>query len=168
MLLAAETGVDLARILLDLLVVLAAAKCAAELAERIRVPAVLGEIAAGIVIGPSMSGLIHLGGSRGVSLAVLAEIGVLLLLVGIFANGKYGAGWNGSSVAGVEGLIKGEVGQLGIQAIGVVVIWTVILGIAYAFFKIQNALTKGGIRPDEAMETEGMDMPEMGALAYAD
>lgn len=91
-----------------------------------------------------------------------------VLCVGIFANGKYGAGWNGSSVTGVEGLIKGEVGQLGIQALAVVVIWTVILGIAYAFFTIQNALTKGGIRPDEAMETEGMDLPEMGALAYVD
>jgi Kef-type K+ transport system membrane component KefB len=81
-LLAAEGGgIDLARILLDLVIVLFAAKCAAELAERLRVPAVLGEIAAGVVIGPSVVGLIHLEGDRGVSIAVLAEIGVLLLLV---------------------------------------------------------------------------------------
>src|SRR6478752_3519256 len=65
MILATESGVDLARILLDLLIVLAAAKVGAEVAERLRTPAVLGEIAAGILIGPS----------------VLAEIGVLLLLV---------------------------------------------------------------------------------------
>ena len=52
------------------------------------------------------------------------------------------------------------------RRIGVVVIWTVIFGIAFAFFKIQNALMKGGIRPPAEEELEGMDMPEMGALAY--
>ena len=45
-------------------------------------------------------------------------------------------------------------------------LWTVIFGIAFAFFKIQNAVTKGGIRPTAEMEIEGMDIPEMGALAY--
>ena len=43
--LAADTGVDLARLLLDLLIVIVAAKLAAEVAERLRIPAVLGEIA---------------------------------------------------------------------------------------------------------------------------
>jgi Kef-type K+ transport system membrane component KefB/predicted amino acid-binding ACT domain protein len=74
-------SVDLARLLLDLLIVLAAAKLAAEGAERFGVPAVLGEILAGIVIGPSVLGLVELTGARGVSLGVLAELGVLLLLV---------------------------------------------------------------------------------------
>ena len=45
-------------------------------------------------------------------------------------------------------------------------IWTVILGIAFAFFKIQNALTKGGIRSEAEHEEIGLDMPEMGVLAY--
>jgi Amt family ammonium transporter len=57
-------------------------------------------------------------------------------------------------------------GQLGAQALGVLTIWTVIFGIAFAFFKIQNAVMKGGIRPSAEMEIEGMDIPEMGALAY--
>jgi Kef-type K+ transport system membrane component KefB len=74
-------GIDLGRILLDLIIVLGVAKCAAELAERLRVPAVLGEIVAGVLIGPSVLGLIQLDGERGVSIALLAEIGVLLLLV---------------------------------------------------------------------------------------
>jgi len=39
-------------------------------------------------------------------------------------------------------------------------------GIALAFFKIQNALTKGGIRPTEDVELAGLDVAEMGALAY--
>ena len=60
---------------------IAAAKLAAEGAERVGVPAVLGEIVAGILVGPSVLGLVQLGGERGVSLGVLAELGVLLLLV---------------------------------------------------------------------------------------
>ncbi len=45
-------------------------------------------------------------------------------------------------------------------------ICTVIFGIAFAFFKIQNAIMKGGIRPTAEVELEGMDIPEMGMLAY--
>ena len=74
--------------------------------------------------------------------------------------------WNGSDVTAVEGVVKGEFGQLGAQALGAVVLWTVIFGIAYAFFKIQNAVMKGGIRPPAEEELAGMDLPEMGALAY--
>ena len=40
------------------------------------------------------------------------------------------------------------------------------MGLAYAFFKIQNAIMKGGIRPTAEVEIEGMDMHEMGVLAY--
>jgi Amt family ammonium transporter len=50
----------------------------------------------------------------------------------------------------------------------VVVIWTVIFGIAFAFFKIQNKLTKGGIRSLRGDEIEGLDLPEMGVEAYND
>ncbi|MFN5602206.1 MAG: ammonium transporter, partial [Acidimicrobiaceae bacterium] len=88
------------------------------------------------------------------------------LAVGIFSNGSYGAGWNGSSSKGVEGIIKGDWGQLGAQALGVVVILGVIFPIAYGFFKIQNKLTKGGIRSAEEDEIAGLDLPEMGVLAY--
>jgi hypothetical protein len=41
-----------------------------------------------------------------------------------------------------------------------------------AFFTIQNAVSKamgkGGIRSKEADELEGLDVPEMGVLAYPD
>ena len=89
-----------------------------------------------------------------------------VLAVGIFANGSYGGGWNGSDVEAVEGVVNGKFGQLGAQLLGAVVIWTVILGIAYAFFKIQDAVTKGGIRSSEEDEINGLDLPEMGVLAY--
>ena len=98
-----------------------------------------------------------------------------VLSVGIFANGKYGAGWNlttkgaAASAKGVSGVLYGldpGLGQLGAQAIGCVVLCTVIFGVAFTFFKVQNALTKGGIRSEEADEIMGIDLPEMGALAY--
>ena len=96
-----------------------------------------------------------------------------VLAVGIFANGKYGAGWNGAlDDAGegiaIEGVLQGEFGQLGAQALGALVIWTVIFGTAFAFFKIQNSITKGGIRSAEDDEINGLDLPEMGVRAYND
>jgi Amt family ammonium transporter len=93
-----------------------------------------------------------------------------VLAVGIFSNGSYGAEWNGSSVEGVKGIIDGDWGQLGAQALGVLVICTVLFGISFAFFKAQDTLSKrngkGGIRSSEEDEIEGLDVPEMGVLAY--
>ena len=98
-----------------------------------------------------------------------------VLCVGIFSNGKYGAGWNlttkgdAADATGVTGILY-DVGlggkQLIAQGIGVLVLCTVIFGIAFAFFKIQDKLTKGGIRSTEEDEILGLDMPEMGAHAY--
>ncbi len=67
---------DLGKVLLDLVVVLLAARLAAEGAERLRQPAVLAEIAIGIVIGPSALRLIEPGSA----LTVVGELGALLLL----------------------------------------------------------------------------------------
>jgi Kef-type K+ transport system membrane component KefB/predicted amino acid-binding ACT domain protein len=72
--------VDIAHILRDILVVLVAAKLAAEGAERLGIPAVVGEIVAGIVVGPSVVGLV--GGGDEV-LRTLGEIGVILLLLDV-------------------------------------------------------------------------------------
>ncbi len=70
---------DVDSVLFDILIVLVAAKVAAELAERAGLPVVLAEILAGIVIGPSVFGIV---GSDDV-LRVLGEIGVLLLLLDV-------------------------------------------------------------------------------------
>ena len=64
-------------VLVDILVVLLFAKLAAELAERARIPAVVGEILAGILIGPSVLSLV----GHDITLEVLAELGVILLLL---------------------------------------------------------------------------------------
>jgi Kef-type K+ transport system membrane component KefB len=69
---------NVSSVLFDILVVLVAAKLAAEIAERVGVPAVVGEIVAGILIGPS---LLNLVGESDDVLRTLGEIGVILLLL---------------------------------------------------------------------------------------
>jgi len=71
-----EHGFDLAAFLLAFASALIGAKLLGELAERVRQPAVLGELLAGIALGPSVLGLVPL--TAGIFL--VAEIGVILLL----------------------------------------------------------------------------------------
>ena len=96
-----------------------------------------------------------------------------VLAVGLFANGKYGAGWNattegkGAELSGVTGIFHNfsdGIGQLGAQAIGAVVLWTVMFAIVYGWFKLSNLITP--IRSKEEDELVGLDLPEMGVLAY--
>jgi Kef-type K+ transport system membrane component KefB/predicted amino acid-binding ACT domain protein len=68
--------VEAAPLLLRLAAVLAAARLAAEVAERLRQPAVLAEIAAGVLLGPSVLGVVR----RDDVLSALAELGAILLL----------------------------------------------------------------------------------------
>jgi Amt family ammonium transporter len=96
-----------------------------------------------------------------------------VLAVGIFPDGSYGAGWNGAVDSAGEpvemlGLIYGGTGQFLAQLAGVVVIWTVMFGLAYGFWKLQDKFMKGGIRVSEEEELLGLDIPEMGVLAYPD
>ncbi len=88
-----------------------------------------------------------------------------VLAVGIFADGKYGDGWNGVS-GNVKGLLYGDWGQFGAQAIACGVIMVVGIGLSYSFFKLTNKIVP--IRSVEADEVSGLDLPEMGAMAYPD
>ncbi|MEY2763235.1 MAG: hypothetical protein RLZZ43_1050, partial [Actinomycetota bacterium] len=89
-----------------------------------------------------------------------------VLSVGIFANGSYGAGWNGSSVEGVKGLLYGDAGQLGAQALGGVTILVVNGALSATFFAIQKKVLKKGLRSSAQDELDGLDIAEMGVLAY--
>ena len=72
-------SVENAEILLSLFLILLSAKLMAELFERLRQPAVVGEILAGVVIGPSLLGWVAPSDLIG----VLAEIGVIFLLFNV-------------------------------------------------------------------------------------
>ncbi len=95
---------DVGSILLDILIVLVAAKIAAELAERVGIPGVVAEIVAGVLIGQSVLGLV----APNETLAVLGEIGVILLLlqVGLEMNvSELGAVGRASLAVAVIGVI---------------------------------------------------------------
>ena len=66
-------------ILLSLFIVFVASQIGAEIAQRIKMPGVVGEIAAGCVVGPSLLGWVQ----PAEALDVLAEIGVVLLLFSV-------------------------------------------------------------------------------------
>ena len=71
-------------ILFTLFVVFIAAQLGGEIAQRLKLPSVVGEITAGCVIGPSLLGLITPDQiAVGTPLDVLAEIGVVLLLFSV-------------------------------------------------------------------------------------
>lgn len=66
-------------VLLVLFIVYVAAQIGAEIAGRIKMPAVVGEIAAGCIVGPSLLGWVTITEP----LEVLAEIGAVLLLFSV-------------------------------------------------------------------------------------
>ena len=69
-------AIDHSAVILSLFIILAAAKIMAEVFERLKQPAVVGEILAGIVIGPSLLGWV----APSELITILAEIGVIFLL----------------------------------------------------------------------------------------
>ena len=87
-----------------------------------------------------------------------------MLAVGIFADGTYGNGWNGTTGVPLVGLLYGGTGQFFAQLIGVVTVVVWAFGASYAFFKIQHKIM--GIRSSREDELGGLDIPEMGIVAY--
>ncbi len=73
-------------VLLGLFIVFVAAQIGAEIAQRLKMPAVVGEITAGCIVGPSVLGWITVTEP----LEVLAEIGVVLLLFSVGLETRVG------------------------------------------------------------------------------
>jgi Amt family ammonium transporter len=95
--------------------------------------------------------------------------------VGIFANGAYGAGWNGVvreafvkqyGSDGVRGILYGAASQLLMQTIDCVVVAVFGFAMAYVWFKVSSLITP--IRVSAETELEGLDGPEMGSIGYPD
>jgi len=86
-----------------------------------------------------------------------------VLALGLFADGKYGDGWNG--VPGtVTGLFYGDGRQFFAQCIGTLTCFAFVFVSFYVFFKLVDVII--GNRVSAEVELAGLDMPEMGALAY--
>jgi Amt family ammonium transporter len=92
--------------------------------------------------------------------------------LGIFADGSYGAGWNGVGATsylgtagqGVTGLLHGDTSQFVCQLIGATLCVAWAFGGTFVVFKIVNAVRS--MRVSAAVELEGLDVPEFGMPAY--
>ncbi len=98
-----------------------------------------------------------------------------VISVGLFANGQYGAGWNGVARPemvqqyggdGVRGLFYGDTSQLWAQLLDSAVVCVFGFAMAYVWFKFSNLITP--IRVSKETELEGLDGPEMGCIGYPD
>ncbi len=114
---AAAEGHDVAHLLLVLAGMLVGAKLLGDLAERIGQPAVLGELLAGVLLGPSALGLLPGGGFDAEFIRVLGEIGVILLLFEIGLE------------TDLREMFRVGPTSLGVAAVGVVLPF--VLGFAY-------------------------------------
>ena len=99
-----------------------------------------------------------------------------MISVGIFANGKYGAGWNGVVRECVRQRVRlrrraRHALRRRLAAHRAAHRLRVLLAVfgfamAYVWFKISDLITP--IRVSAETEIEGLDGPEMGAIAYPD
>jgi Amt family ammonium transporter len=89
-----------------------------------------------------------------------------ILALGLLADGTYGDGWNGVA-GGVKGLFYGDAGQFVAQCIGIMTNVVVVGGLTWVCWKIIGRII-GGHRVSAEAEELGLDIPEMGALAYPD
>lgn len=86
-----------------------------------------------------------------------------VLALGLFANGKYGAGWNGVD-GNVAGLFYGDGGQFVAQLVGTITCVVAVGAMGYlAFMSLEKLL---GNRATDAQQIEGMDLSEMSSEAY--
>jgi Amt family ammonium transporter len=90
-----------------------------------------------------------------------------VISVGLFADGRsnYAGAWNGVP-GSVTGLFYGDAGQLVAQLIGV----ATLIGFVFTFSFVLNMVIDAvmGQRVAARTELEGLDIPEMGAVAYPD
>jgi Amt family ammonium transporter len=92
--------------------------------------------------------------------------------LGIFADGAYGAGWNGVGAAeylgqagrGVTGLLYGDTSQFLCQLTGATLCAAYAFGFTYVVFRVVNAIKSMRVAPE--IEIEGLDVPEFGLPGY--
>jgi Na+:H+ antiporter len=122
---------DLRELLLGLVLVWVTAKVAGEGMERIGQTAVLGELLAGVIIGPGVLGLVH----ETAVLHALAELGVLILLFGVGLESELDeflqAGLQAALVAAVGVVIPFAAGFALMHALGHAPLVSVFVGATF-------------------------------------
>lgn len=87
-----------------------------------------------------------------------------IISLGLFADGTYGAGFNGVTDS-VRGLFYGGgADQLVAQLIGLVAVFAWVIPVAWVIFKILDVTV--GLRSKPEDEIAGLDLPEIGIEAY--
>lgn len=88
-----------------------------------------------------------------------------VIALGLFADGKsnYGGSWNGVN-GSVTGLFYGDASQLVAQLVGVATLVGFVFTLSFVFAFVVDLIV--GQRTSAKSELEGLDLPEMGALAY--
>jgi Amt family ammonium transporter len=86
-----------------------------------------------------------------------------LIALGLFADGTYGAGWNGVS-GNVEGLFYGDAGQFAAQLVSVGVNFAWGFGATMGVFGLYKMFTSMRVAPE--VEVLGLDVPEFGVPGY--
>jgi ammonium transporter, Amt family len=94
---------------------------------------------------------------------VCGTFGVLAL--GLFADGTYGAGWNGVG-GNVKGLFYGDPGQFVAQLFHAVIDFVWAFGAMWIVITVAKRFMR--IRVSEQAEIDGLDEPEFGSLCYPD
>jgi Amt family ammonium transporter len=92
--------------------------------------------------------------------------------LGIFADGAYGAGWNGVGASeylgqagrGVTGLLYGDVSQFLVQLTGATLCAVYAFTFTYVVFRLVDAIKSMRVAPE--VEIEGLDVPEFGLPGY--
>ena len=107
------------------------------------------------------------------AISVHGFCGVLgAISLGLFADGTYGAGWNGVGTTsylgqagrGVTGLLYGDTKQFLVQVMGAVICAAWAFGATFIVFKGVNAVKS--MRVSKEVEREGLDVPEFGLQGY--
>ena len=113
--------------LLQIALIFVATKLLGNLCKKIHLPEVVGALIAGIIIGPSLIGIVNFEGESGVFLEYAAEVGVVLLM--------YGAGLE----TDIKELKSNALASFIVAAIGVVVPLGLGAG-SYALFFHENIM----------------------------
>jgi Amt family ammonium transporter len=107
------------------------------------------------------------------AISVHGFCGVLgAISLGLFADGTYGAGWNGVGTTsylgqagrGVTGLFYGDTKQFIVQVMGAAICAAWAFGATFIVFKLVNAIKS--MRVSKEVEREGLDVPEFGLQGY--